>query len=106
MNFGTDIFGWTGRDEHYEICLGLNLKAKTTLMESHPSIDKKLFVKVGENMWRIKTMVYSLEPVISFYLSMADCVDIMESKDSDLLKSRTVEYVNEVILPRLRNCAE
>lgn len=99
----TDIFGWTAQDRHYKICLDLNLKAKTTLLEAHPSLDRNLFVKTGDNVWRIKTVVYSLEPVISFFLSMADCVDICESQDSGQLKSGIMAYVRNFVMTKCDN---
>lgn len=96
-----DIFGWTNHGKSFSICLDIKLPAKAALLENYPNADKKCISKMGDGVWRLETTVYSLEPVRSFYLSQADCIDIQESADANLLKSNIKEYVQVHILGKL-----
>lgn len=96
-----DIFGWTNHGKSFEICLDMKLPAKAALLENHPNADKRYLTKVGDGIWRLETTVFSLDPVRSFYLGLADCIDIQESKDSELLKGNIREFVQSHIIGKL-----
>jgi len=96
-----DVFGWTQTSQGFELCLDMDMPAMTSMMERHPNVTKDDFKKLGGGIWRMETTVYSLEPVVGFYLGLAEHIDIQESKDAVALKKRIREYLEEHVLNRI-----
>lgn len=91
----TDIFDWTDMGQQYEICFDMNLKAMTSIIDNYSNAKPELFKSIANGVWRLETIVYSLEPAKRFYLSMADNIVIQETKDSAELKKAITDFVLE-----------
>ena len=96
----TDVFEWTYTGQQYHIMLSMSLKAMSYFREIHKD-SERLFSKCSDNQWILDATVYSLEPVVGFYLSMAKEISIIETEDSEALKKHISEYVYNYVL----NCA-
>lgn len=79
----------------------LLLPAKTALLERHPNAKKDTLVNLKNGYWRLEAKVYSLKPVMSFYVGLADSIEIQETKDSGTLKEMISNYVQEFILSKI-----
>ena len=89
----TDIFNWTGSDEHH-IMLMLNVAAKNVLVESYPCATKVL-MDCKNGTWLLDTKVHSLDPICRFCICWIDKVQIY----SDELKKAITQFVNMQVLP-------
>lgn len=94
----TDVFDWTDMGTSYHICLDMGLRAMITFCDTYANASKDRFEQVANGVWRLKEIVYSLEPVRAFYLSMADEIEIQETEDSELLKKAIKDFVLEHVL--------
>ena len=96
----TDVFEWSYTGQQYHIMLCMSLKAMSYFREIYKD-SERLFSKCGDNQWILDATVYSLEPAVGFYLSMAKEISIIETEDSETLKKSIAEYVYNYVL----NCA-
>ena len=78
----------------------LTLKAMSHFREMYKGSDP-FFTKCSDNQWILDATVYSLEPVVGFYLSMAKEISIIETEDSEALRMHVSDYVFNYVL----NCA-
>lgn len=104
INAPVDLFGWTDHGETYHISLDLRLPEYNYLIESCPKAKKaKAISKLPDkdNVWRLDTTVFSLYPVLRFYLLFADDIEINETEDSQKLKGTIRDYVTNSVLPKL-----
>lgn len=100
----TDAFGWSEGETSFEICMALGIQAATRMQEQYSSSLKEgeLTLNAGSNNYVFYGVVYNLAPVRHFYLSNADDITIMESKDSDTLKNNIQNFITENILKPLQ----
>ena len=56
------------------------------------------YYPINENEWRVDIKVYSLDPAIGFYLSMAKEITIQESEHSAMFKQGIRDYVRQYVL--------
>ena len=94
----TDVFDWTDMGTHYHICLDMGLRAMTYFCDIYANAKKEMFEHVGNGIYRLDTIVYSLTPVKSFFLSMADEITIQDTEDSDALRRSIREFVLQYVM--------
>lgn len=94
----TDVFDWTDMGASYHICLDMGLRAMTYFCDIYANAKKEMFEHVGNGVYRLDTTVYSLVPVKSFYLSMADEILIQDTEDSDQLRKAIIDFVMEYVI--------
>lgn len=102
----SDLFGWTEQGNKYHISLDLHLSAYDYLREKNPYIKQKNFTRPTNEVWRLDTYVYSLYPVVLFFLDHAEAVTINDTEDSEKLKEEIFRYVNDKVLAKLRSCTD
>lgn len=98
-----DTFGWSRTDQEYHICLEMDSIAVTHLCESYSSTKQivKKVKKSGTDSWVMDTKVYSLKPVIGFFLTYAEHIIINDTEDFPHLKDEIRSYIERVIIPKL-----
>lgn len=88
-----DIFDWTDMGYHYHICLDMGLRAMTYFCDFCANASLEMFEQVANGVWRLDTIIYSLEPARAFYLSMADEIQIHDTEDSEALRKNIRDFV-------------
>ena len=94
----TDAFDWSFNGNEFHICLDMSVKAMNIFCENYSNSNKELLYRVNNNEWRLDTKVYSLEPVIGFYLGMAKDIIIQDTEDTCLFKKEIRDYVYAHVL--------
>lgn len=94
----TDVFDWTDMGVQYHICLDMGLRAMTNFCDIYANAKKEMFEHVGNGIYRLDTIVYSLIPVKSFFLSMADEITIQDTEDSEELHRAIREFVLQYVM--------
>ncbi|MCI2108172.1 MAG: WYL domain-containing protein [Bacteroidales bacterium] len=97
----TDVFGWTDMGSHYHICLDMGLRAMTYLCDTYTNASRNMFELVSNGIWRLDTIIYALDPARSFYLSMADEIEIQDTEDSEALRKIIRDFVLEHVWNKL-----
>ena len=93
----TDIFDWSFTGEQYHICMHMSIKAISNLREKF-NVREEDWRRINDNEWVVDTIVYSLEPVVGFYLSMAKEITIQETEHYNMFKQEISDYVYNYIL--------
>ena len=87
-----DPFHMTGTTK-ITVKLRLRLQAKNAIEETYPGIAQ--FIRQDSNeSWTLDTFTYSLTPLMTFYLSHAEHIDIIDAKG---LREATVAYVKNTL---------
>lgn len=106
MHAKSDLFGWRERSGKYHISLDMKLSAHDYLLSTFQQIKQKHFIQLSDEVWRLDTCVYSLCPVVLFFIGNADAVTINNTEDSEKLKDEIFRYVNDKVLAKLRSCTD
>lgn len=93
----TDIFDWSFTGEQYHICMHMSIKAISNLREKFNVREEECW-RINDNEWVVDTIVYSLEPAIGFYLSMAKEITIRETEHCSVFKQEISNYVYNYVL--------
>lgn len=93
----TDIFDWSFTGEQYHICMHMSIKAISNLREKF-NVREEECRRINDNEWVVDTIVYSLEPAVGFYLSMAKEISIQETEHYSVFKQEISNYVYNYVL--------
>lgn len=94
----TDVFDWSYTGTEYHIRMDMSLKAMSNFCEMYTNVSSQDYYQIGDNAWRFDITVYSLEPAIGFYLSMAKEITIQESEHAAMFKQGVNDYVRQYVL--------
>ena len=94
----TDVFDWTYTGFEYHIQMDMSVKAISHFCEMFSLRTNQDYYPINENEWRVDIRVYSLEPAIGFYLSMAKEITIQESEHAAMFKQGIRDYVRQYVL--------
>lgn len=94
----TDVFDWSYTGSTYHIIMDMSVKAISNFREMYLKNSDHACYPINDNEWRVDIVVYSLEPAIGFYLSMAKEITIQESEHSSMFKQGIHDYVRQYVL--------
>ncbi|MGN0201555.1 MAG: WYL domain-containing protein [Candidatus Cryptobacteroides sp.] len=91
-----DVFRWVNPEENYHIKLRMDISAVNNLLEEYSNarnLPREELYQESPEKWILDTQLHGLDAVRRFYLGLADKIEIMETEDSETLKSHIKEYL-------------
>lgn len=99
-----DVFRWLNEgDKTYHIKLRMDVGARNYLLEEYSCAEllpESEFYEEKKNKWILDTHLNGLGAVRRFYLGLADKIEILDTEDSEALKSEIAEYVRMYVKVR------
>lgn len=98
-----DVFRWINPDVNYHIKLKMSIFALNNLKEEYSDAKNlpasELYPAAdGSDKWILDTTLHGLDAVRRFYVGIADQIEIMDTEDSQTLKSHIRDYVTRHLL--------
>jgi len=95
-----DVCNYGNSGTSYHIIMDMTMTGSDTFCELFSKSRETVFTRLDNGKWRLDQIVNSLEPLVSFFMSNAGSVEIVDSEGSQLLKSRindSLRYIANVL---------